>query len=195
MQQNPLQQLYDTGMYFAGVKKEFCGNVKREEFFQIPSLVTDQFGYYENEDSTWTVFVTDDERGMEITSRRCRTEEDAIVSVLDLAESNNIAHLSRVITDSLPEKKPSMTAYLKQTYGLTEPKARDITAYIYQIPDIAFEFFYYLENNSFVPDKYACCFSGYTAKRLFTEHSMTLPGAFQYMVYLNLRPEEALREL
>lgn len=191
----PLQQLYETGMYFAGEKKEFCGKVDPAAFFEVPGLVTNRFGYYENQDGTWTVFVTDDERGMEITGRRCRTEEDAIAAVLSLAESNNIAHLSRVVTDTLEEKKPAMAAYLQQEWGCSSLQARDVVNYLCQVPDIAFEFYYHMEFKDFLPDKYACCFSGFTAKQLYTETSLPLPETFQYMVYLNRRPEEALREL
>lgn len=190
-----LQQLYATGMYYGGVKKEFCGKVKQNEFFEIPALVINRFGYYENDDGSWVAFVTDDERGMEIVSRHCRTEQDAAQAVLDLAESNNIAHLSRVVVDSLSERKPVMHAYLMQEYRLPEQKAREITEYIYRDSDIAFEFFYYIENKRLLPDKYACCYSGYTAKRLITETHLIPPDAFQYMVFLKQYPAEALAEL
>lgn len=195
MYQDLLQQLYIMGMHYAGVPKVFCGKVDLENFFGIPTLATNQFGYYERNDGSWIVFVTDDERGIETYSHCCQSEESAVQTIISLAEGNNIAHLSRVIVDSLEDRKSDMNAYLKQEFGLSEQNALMMTECIYQIPDVAFEFFYYMEKGCFVPDKYACCFRGYTAKRLFTEHSMSLPGAFQYMVFLRQNPTEALLEL
>ena len=58
------QTLQKIGMVFRGVKKDFKGNVDRATFFSVPGLVINTFGYYRNDDGTWNVFVTDNERGI-----------------------------------------------------------------------------------------------------------------------------------
>lgn len=190
-----LNTLIETGMYFYGVKKEYRGRVNKESFFIVPGLVINTFGYYKNDDNAWIVFVTDDERGSELKRRRCETEEAALQTLLDLAESQNFAHLSNTAISNFDQKKPILIEYLGKEYGYSEVKAQKAIDYLLQVKNIAFEFSYYVEMGDFVPDKYACNHSGYTAKRLKAETELTTLGAFNYMVYLKRKPEEAMANI
>lgn len=84
-----LQTLRETGMFYYGVKKDFQGNVDKSTFFSIPGLITNMFGYYRDDEETWVVFVTDDERGLEIKRKKLPTEEAAIEYLIELCDSHN----------------------------------------------------------------------------------------------------------
>ena len=91
------QILRKTGMFYYDVKKDFQGKVDKSTFFSIPGLITNTFGYYRNNDETWIVFVTDDERGVEIKRKKLPTEEAAIEYIIELCDSQNFAHYSNIV--------------------------------------------------------------------------------------------------
>lgn len=184
-----------TGMFHYDVKKDFQGKVDKSTFFSIPGLITNTFGYYRNDEETWIVFVTDGERGIEITRKELPTEEAAIEYLIELCKSHNFDYYSNTVMENFEEKEPIIIEYLKTEYSYSDAKARKALDYLLQVKFIAFEFLYFIENGNFVPDKYANVFSGYTAKRISTETDLTILGAFNYMVFLKRNPDEALLNL
>lgn len=189
------QTLRKAGMFFRGVKKDFKGNVDRTTFFSVPGLVINTFGYYRNGDGTWTVFVTDDERGIETKRRKLSTEKAAIEYLIELCDSQNFAHYSNTVMENFEDKEPIIIKYIKSEYGYSDTKARKTLSYLLQVKAIAFELLHFIENGSFVSDRYASVFSGYTVKRISTETNLTVLGAFNYMVFLKQNPREALSNL
>lgn len=182
-------------MFYYGVKKDFQGNVDKSTFFSTPGLIINTFGYYRNDEETWIVFVTDDERGTEIKRKKLPTEEAAIEYLIEFCDSQNFAHYSNTVMENFEEKEPTIIEHLKTEYGYSDAKAQKALDYLLQVKIIAFEFSYFVENGNYVPDKYASVFSGYTAKRISTETDLTILGAFNYMVFLKRNPDEALSNL
>lgn len=182
-------------MFYYGVKKDFQGNVDQSTFFSNPGLIINTFGYYRNDEETWIVFVTDDERGAEIKRKKLPTEEAAIEYLIELCDSQNFAHYSNTVMENFEEKGPIIIEHLKTEYSYSDAKAQKALDYLLQVKIIAFEFSYFIENGNYVPDKYASVFSGYTAKRISTETDLTILGAFNYMVFLKRNPDEALSNL
>ena len=189
------QTLRKAGMFFRGVKKDFKGKVDRTTFFDVPGLAINTFGYYRNGDGTWTVFVTDDERGIETKRRKLSTEKAAIEYLIELCDSQNFAHYSNTVMGNFEDKEPIIIKYIKSEYGYSDTKAQKTLDYLLQVKVIAFEFLHFIENGSFVPDRYASAFSGYTVKRISTETNLTVLGAFNYMVFLKQNPSKALSNL
>ena len=189
------QMLRKTGMFFYGVKKDFKGKVDKTTFFSVPGLVINTFGYYRNDDGTWTVFVTDNERGIETKRRKLSTEKAAIEHLIELCDSQNFAHYSNTVMENFEDKEPIIIEYIKSEYGYSDTKARKTLNYLLQVKAIAFEFLHFIENGSFVPNRYASVFFGYTAKKISTETDLTVLGAFNYMVFLKQNPNEALLNL
>ena len=72
-----LKNLREKGMFYYGVKKKFVGKVDDETFFNEPALIINTFGYYHRND-TWSVFITDEERGIENTIADFSNEENAV---------------------------------------------------------------------------------------------------------------------
>ena len=84
-----LELLYKNDLNYYGVKKVFKGKVDRSKFFSIPGLIINTYGYYKNENDTWSVFVTDIERGVELLRRIVPTEEDAVNNLIKIYNSHN----------------------------------------------------------------------------------------------------------
>ena len=189
------QMFRKTGMFYYDIKKDFQGNVDKSIFFSNPGLIINTFGYYRNDDETWIVFVTDDERGTVIKRKKLPTEEAAIEYLTELCDSQNFAHYSNTVMENFEEKEPIIIEHLKTEYGYSDAKAQKALEYLLQVKIIAFEFSYFIENGNYVPDKYASVFSGYTAKRISTETDLSILGAFNYMVFLKRNPDEALSNL
>lgn len=189
------QVLREKGMFYDDVKKDFCGKVDKATFFNVPGMIINTFGYYQNEDETWSTFVTDDERGVNLYRNKVPTEEEAIESLIKLVEISNFAYYFDSVTDHLEEKQPTIIEHLKAEYGYSEAQAEKAMEYLLQSKAITFEYYYYIENGDFLPDGHASVFSGYTARRLYEETYLTVLGAFNYMIYLKKNPAEALENL
>lgn len=190
-----LIHLCETGMYYANTHKSCLGKVQGRGESGSLNTGVGTCGYYQNIDNTWVVFVTDDERGVEIERYRYDSEEKAISELIELVEYNNFVHMRNVIKNELELKKRTIVDFLISEYGYSETKAEKAYYYLLQNKTIAFELVYYLEYQQLVPDKYAAKYSGYTVKKLSEREDLTLLGAFNYMVYLKKNPSEAVINL
>lgn len=97
--------------------------------------------------------------------------------------------------DQLSKKTPIIMEYLKHEHKYTEQDAAKAVDYLMQAREIAVEFVYYIEHGEFIPERYASNFHGYTAKQLNDKPFLSLLGAFNYMVYLKIKPERALAHI
>lgn len=120
--EDQFQTFSKTGMFYYGVKKDFQGNVDKSTFFSNPGMIINTFGYYRNDDETWVVFVTDDERGTEIKRKKLPTEEEAIEYLVELFDSQNFAHYSNTVMEHFEEKQVTIIDHLKAEYGNSAPK-------------------------------------------------------------------------
>lgn len=194
--QEQLQRLYSQGMsYWGGVKKSYVGKVDRKRFFNEPGRIVNTFGYYQDDDNTWFAFVTDEERGLQDTREKLSSEEEAIEYLIDLTKRFNFSHYYHLVMDNFADGEKIIINHLKKKYNYSEDKAQKTLSYLLQVKIIAFEYFYLIKHGKYVPDRFAMKISGYTAKRLKQETSLTELGAFNYMVYLKKKPEEALANL
>ncbi len=189
------QKFRETGMFYFGVKKDFRGKVDKETFFSVPGLIVNTFGYYQHNSETWIAFVTDEERGVATMQKETTTEDDAVEYLIEIFENHNFSHYFHTVMENFEEKEKNIIEHLKAEYGYSETKARKAMDYLLQVKIIAFEYSYFIEHGDYVPDKYASVYSGYTAKRISSETDLTILGAFNCMVYLKRKPEEALANL
>lgn len=189
-----LQELKENGFIYEGQKKRYLGRIELPEDKSWENVV-DAFGYYQDPGGKYTVFVTDSERGLASYKIKCDSEEEAVAKLLEFVDREEYINLCRETLDHYEEKIPMILKYLEQEYGYDEEKAGKAVEYLRQDESIAFEFAYYVEKGEFVPDRYASYRSGYTAERICRETVQTVLGAFNYMVYLKRKPQEALEYL
>lgn len=105
-------------------------------------------------------------------------------------------YLTKAITEDIVKiDKQTVCQFICKTYSMSEQKATDIWNNLKRDMHVLFEFKYYVANNEFVPDKFCYKVRGYSAEQLYNATSLTTLGAFNYMVYLKKRPQEALANL
>ena len=190
-----LQMLYENGMIYSGVKKEFVGKADYHRFSAHSGMTVNKFGYYCYNDSTWVVFVTDEERGIQIQMHEEDTEEKAILYLLELAENCNFSYYYQTIVDDFSAAKRTIILYLKEKHGYSDAKAMKVLDQLLQVRSIAFEYWYLIEHGEYVPDKFATCYAGYTAKLLQQEFKLSDLEAFNCLVRLKDIPGKTLAEL
>lgn len=184
----------ENDLFYYGQRKIFKGKVNKDSFFSIPGNIVNTYGYF-FEKNQYFIFVTDDERGIIIRRKSFLSEEDAINYLSELLEAHNFSHLSNQIIENFKNKKDIIINYLKNIYNYSDKRIEKTLKDISSNKIIAFELIYFIENNDFVPDKYALQFYGYTAKKLFEETDLTIIGAFNYLNYLKKNPNEAIFNL
>lgn len=189
-----LQELKKDGFFYRGSRKRYLGRIELPKDKNWENVV-DACGYYQSLNGTYVVFVTDSERGLVSHKIKCGSEEEAVTKMLEFVDREKYINLCRETLDHYEEKLPMILSYLEQEYGYGEEKAREAVEYLKQSEYTAFEFAHYVERGEFVPDRYAEYRSGYTAERIYRETGQTVLGAFNYMVYLKRKPEEALEYL
>ena len=189
------KELKERGMVYSGSVKSYVGNITPGKDSDKLSHSVNTFGYYQRSDGIWIVFITDSERGVEIESYTCDSDDKAFDKVFNLAESHNFIDTCEKTITNFEEKEPVILSYLMKKYNYSDKKANKALEYLKQNKYVAFEFLYYIENGVFVPEKYATEYYGYTVEKLFQRDDLTLLGAFNYLIYLQKKPEEALANI
>ena len=116
--QEQIQNLWDKGMYYGGEKKFFAGKVDRNSYFNIPGLVINTYGYYQQkDDNAWIPFVIDNERGISERLRKVNSEKEAIVFLIELSQSCNFFHYYHTVIDNFEAEGKFIVNHLKQKYG------------------------------------------------------------------------------
>ena len=105
-------------------------------------------------------------------------------------------YLTRAITEDIVKiDKQTVCQFICKTYSMSEQKATDMWNNLKRDMHVLFEFKYYVANNKFVPERSCYKVRGYSAEQLYNTTSLTTLGAFNYMVYLKKRPQQALQDL
>lgn len=103
--------------------------------------------------------------------------------------------LYRTVTDNFCSYGEIIVEHLQKEHGYSEAHAIKMLNNLLQVPPIAFEYWYFISHDEYVPDEFAENYCGYTAKRINEETILSAFGAFNYMIYLQKKPEEALANL
>lgn len=91
--------------------------------------------------------------------------------------------------------KDRICQILQETYGFSSQRAIDAWEYLKQDMHVLFEYKYYVTTGKFVPDPYGYKVQGYSAMQLHNTTYLTVLGAFNYLIYLTVKPQEALDHL
>ena len=106
----------------------------------------------------------------------------------------------RYLTLSIDEeivkiKKDTICKFIRETYSMSKQQANEAWEYLKQDMHVLFEFKYYVAKGEFVPAKNCYKVHGYSAEQLYTTTYLEVLGAFNYLVYLKTKPQEALDKL
>lgn len=152
-------------------------------------------GIYEK-DGQW-IYYSADERN-NIDEKIIGNEDEAFEEMFQeiFVDLKLKKYLTMMITkDIIQINKQTVCQFICKTYSMSEQKANDMWNNLKWDMHVLFEFKYYVVNNEFVPDKFCYKVKGYSAEQLYKTTSLTPLGAYNYLVYLRKKPEEALTNL
>ena len=152
-------------------------------------------GVYSKE-GQWIYFSTDGWNNIDESS--FESEDEAFDKMMtqvfvDLYTSHYITR--SIDKDIIKIKKETVCNYLRDTYSYSERKAESAWEYLKKDMHVLFEFKYYVLNGSFIPEKQCYKVQGYSAEQIHKTTHLEVLGAFNYLVYLSTKPQEALANL
>lgn len=184
--------------------------MKQEEFFQVIdqygisltklSIVIGEpcgwegaHGVYEK-DGHWIYYSADGRN--HIDEDIMNSEDEAFDEMLRKVNVDLRGFTNKFVTREIAKiPKDVVCHFLQKQYVLSSQQSRDAWDYLKQDMHVLFEFKYYIANGKFVPDKYCYRVQGYTAEQLYDTTYLEVLGAFNYLIYLTIKPQEALANL
>ena len=186
--------------------------MKRQEFFEL----IDQYGISLNrlsiiigKKSGWEgdhgiyekngkwFFYSADERN-NIDEFLVGNEEEAFSKMFlyVFTDLNTQHYLTKIISAEVVKiPKEIICQFICETYSMSEQLANEAWEYLKQDMHVLFEFKYYVAKGEFVPAKNCYKVQGYSAEQLYTSTYLEVLGAFNYLIYLTMKPQEALDKL
>lgn len=111
------------------------------------------------------------------------------------SDQNSYTQLVSAFANEIHLKEPIIRAYLEKEYSYNDTQVKEAIDYLMQVEAVAFEFVYYLEHGSFVPELFAYSYKGYSAKKIWEEFELTIFASFNYMIFFETSPREAMAYL
>lgn len=152
-------------------------------------------GIYKDRDK-WIVYNVGDRNEVSIFYEgNERTAYMYIYGAL-LADIENAGFVNRSITRNVIQTSKSYVCnFLQKKYSIPKSDAEDTWAYLLQDFRILNEVKYFALNNKFVPEKHCVKIRGYSAQDIYEKTYLTEIGAYNYLIYLEKKPEQALENL
>lgn len=100
-----------------------------------------------------------------------------------------------ITEDVIQTSKSYVCDFLQKKYSISKSDAEDTWAYLLHDFRILNEVKYFALNNKFVPEKHCVKIRGYSARDIYEKTYLTEIGAYNYLIYLEENPEQALENL
>lgn len=100
-----------------------------------------------------------------------------------------------ITEDVIQTSKSYVCDFLQKKYSISKSDAEDTWEYLLYDFRILNEVKYFALNNDFVPAKNCYRVEGYSAQDIFEKTYLTEIGAYNYLIYLENHPEQALKNL
>lgn len=85
--------------------------------------------------------------------------------------------------------------FCRKKYSISKSDAEGAWEYLLYDFRILNEVKYFALNNDFLPAKNCCKIRGYSAQDIYEKTYLTEIGAYNYLIYLEKYPEQALKDL
>jgi hypothetical protein len=144
-------------------------------------------------DNQWSVYYS--ERGGQFDLKTFKTEDEACSELL-LRMKAEKEEDEQLLQDVAPLGKTDSIVlnHLLTEEKVTEKVALQIIGKLDKHPDILEEFTKWVQTRQY-PVRGAICVEGYTAQKLSESTHLHPVGAYNYLIYLREKPEEALNRL
>lgn len=185
-------------------EKEFFDNVKKYGInlnnFQIAfGHKTDEMyysGIFEDENGKWNFYKVEDRN---LVSVRYKGNKDTAIDYLYnslLAQMWVRGYNSRDISNEVIQTSQFYVCdFLQKKYNISKSDAEDTWNYLLYDFHVLNEVKYFALNNKFVPEDDCYRVEGYSAQDIYEKTYLTEIGAYNYLIYLDKHPEQALKDL
>lgn len=113
-----------------------------------------------------------------------------------LADIENAGFVNRSITRNVIQTSKSYVCnFLQKRYSIPKSDAEDTWEHLLHDFRVLNEVKYFALNNKFVSVKNCCEIRGYSAQDIYEKTYLTEIGAYNYLIYLEDHPEQALKDL
>ncbi len=179
-----------------GVPKSWSYRYTKDTFAEKIGSLAAFLNIYDSEDfGTWYLTTIYHGAEVEISGNRKSTEintaypKEKKVNLLPLLSGIETA------TYAYNSYDKEIIQLLKKDYGMNDKRAVQTIKKLLTHQDIYDEFVATSKTQKFMNPSYAVTISGLTAKQLYSDYSLSLLGAYNYLIYLRESPEEALADL
>ena len=185
-------------------EKEFWQKIKNYginlNLFQIAfGHKTDEMyysGIFEDENGKWNFYKVEDRN---LVSVRYKGNKDTAIDYLYnslLAQMWIRGYNSRDISNEVIQTSQFYVCdFLQKKYNISKSDAEDTWNYLLYDFHVLNEVKYFALNNKFVPEDDCYRVEGYSAQDIYEKTYLTEIGAYNYLIYLDKHPEQALKDL
>ena len=152
-------------------------------------------GIYKDGDK-WIVYNVGDRNEVSIFYEG--NERTAYMYIYDIlfVDIRDAGFINQSITeDVIQTSKSYVCDFLQEKYSISKSDAEGTGEYLLYDFRILNEVKYFALNNDFVPAKNCCKIRGYSAQDIYEKTYLTEIGAYNYLIYLENHPEQALKNL
>ena len=152
-------------------------------------------GIYKDGDK-WIVYNVGDRNEVSIFYEG--NERTAYMYIYDIlfVDIRDAGFINQSITeDVIQTSKSYVCDFLQKKYSISKSDAEGTWEYLLYDFRILNEVKYFALNNDFVPAKNCCKIRGYSAQDIYEKTYLTEIGAYNYLIYLENHPEQALKNL
>lgn len=153
-------------------------------------------GVFEKENGKWAFYTVGDRNTFSILYTG--TEENAFQNLYNdlFGQMDLEGYITKSISDKVIEtSKGYVCDFLRKKYNISKLDAEDTWNYLLYDFNVLNEVKYFALNNDFVPAKNCCKIRGYSAQDIYEKTYLTEIGAYNYLIYLEKNPEQALKDL
>ena len=150
-------------------------------------------GVYEK-DGQWICYSADERN--DIHENIMKNEEEAFDKMFYRVRDELQNFTNAIVTKEIADiPKDVICEFIQNKYALSPQQASQAWDYLKQDMHVLFELKYYAAKGAFVPDEFCYKVRGYSAEQLYKTTHLEVLGAFNYLIYLKLKPKEALSNL
>ena len=149
------------------------------------------------EDGKWLIYEVGD-RGLIVYYYKGTDENEAFDKFYNdiLIRLDDLGYMSKSITeDVIQTSKAYVRNFLQKKYNISKSDAEDTWNYLLYDFHVLNEVKYFALNNKFVPEDDCYRVEGYSAQDIYEKTYLTEIGAYNYLIYLDKHPEQALKDL
>lgn len=140
-------------------------------------------------EGVWKYVETDGDRGYVFDLKCFNAEEDATEYAKAILKKKYLSLQGN-------SKEEMLCRFIQQRFRYSEKRAKIMIDQMRPYDDIFDEFFNYARVGKYCKkDKIKTEVCGYTAERLISEYNLSPLGAYNFLVYLKEKPENALKDL